>query len=858
MATSSTYKSYARGQRLMLTEGSFAAGMLYTGLPIAEENAKVLLNFDLKENGASITPRGGFEPYNRLAFTKQQAYMGDYTAAYTDSVVIENYKKTIVPTPMPEGGGTYDKVVHTPLPDTYQNVYLLTPQAVQNNNPKFSKNRLSVTFDHCSSQLILEDPVTGALTAGWIPERFMMGHDDPQAGQEAYSYLGEAYAKEQQVHGMTLVQESSYRPVMASLNGVIYAVSPMIKNFLSLIKLRIAIDDTGHAEYQAVGVDAYEPSLKEAVSSGYNMLKDNPYLFNNTVGAVFSIDGVLPYNEAGTEILLTANRGQAIKFNAAYHYMSNCPNIAAKWEWLDPAEGTTWYTLQDIKANSAGAPISPQIPTGQTVSITFTPPVDQFQMRVTLYKYEGATITETPLCVGVLPVYNLTSDSSKATSNMKPVKYELCTAGGMLAWKQRMFLWGVSGAENILFASAVNNPAYYPYPNNIELFDEAILHVVVFQDSLLVFTRTKLYSLTTLSGASGFTTSLLQSKLNITQADKYVIQVVKNMVFFKSDNYYYMIVPKANSFKGELVVAPISTNIKSLLDDFETGIRDILDTAYFKTMPEKYTLTLKDFYNYVDNETLRNVYTFRMTPEAGTMPWSSCTFSIMLNYDTVTRAWTMYAFDSPGKMVPCAQNLTDNTPLLYAQPIYNDSSKYEMVLAQRSNVHLADSVSGNHFKIITNVQMFDTGYRQLGSGDQLKKRFRELQFRLNNPSGKSLEFFTDFILDDMLRKAYYKYEVKHETDPTSPNYGLLYVDRVIDSNLAVPNMLTAGSTVLADQADMNCWKLDASKFPDIYAYKVRMPVNGKGYMPRIRFISFNQEPFEFLNLNYVFRTLYAR
>lgn len=849
MATSSTYKSYTRGQRLMLTEGSFASGMMYSGLPIEEEYAKTLLNFDLKDNGGSITPRGGFQPYKRLMFDKWPGYIGDYTAAYTDSVVVENYKKST---------GS-DVTTYTKQPETFQNVYLLTAQATKNNNPNFSKNRQSVTFEHVESKLILEDPVTGALVAGHIPERTMMGHeDDPQSGQETYAYTGEAYAKEQQVHGMTLVQDSSYRPVMASLNGTLYCMWAGVKNFLGMAKFRIAVDDAGYSEYQLIPVTAYEPSLKEAVSSGYNMLKANPYLFNNTVGAVFSVDGVLPYNEAGTEILLTANRGQAIKFNAAYHYRSDCANIAAKWEWLDPAEGTTWYTLQDIKANNQGAPISPQIPTGQVVSIVFTPPVDQFQLRVTLYKHEGTSISETPLCVGVLPVYNLTSDSSKSTSNIKTAVYQLGTAAGMLAWKQRMFVWGVAGAENILFTSAVNNPAYFPYPNNIELFDEDIVHAIVYQDSLLVFTRTKLYSLTTLSGSSGFTTTLLQSKLNITQADKYVIQVVKNMVFFKSDNYYYMIVPKTNSFKGELVVAPVSTNIKALLDDFENGIRDILDTAYFKTMPKKYTLTLKDFYNYVDNETLRNVYTFRMAPEAGTMPWSSCVFSIMLNYDTVTRAWTMYAFDSPGKVVPCAQNLTDNTPLLYAQPNYSNSSKYEIVLAQRSTATCIDNISANHFKVIGNVQMFDTGYRQLGGGDQLKKRFRELQFRLNNLSGKSLEFFTDFILDDMLRKAYYKYEVKHETDPTSPNYGLLYVDRVIDSNLAAPNMLTPGSTTLADQADMNCWQLDASKFPDIYAYKVRMPVNGKGYMPRIRFISFNQEPFEFLNLNYVFRTLYAR
>ena len=40
------------------------------------------------------------------------------------------------------------------------------------------------------------------------------------------------------------------------------------------------------------------------------------------------------------------------------------------------------------------------------------------------------------------------------------------------------------------------------------------------------------------------------------------------MVFFKSGNYYYMVVPSLRSMTGELVLAPISKNIEFFLKQF--------------------------------------------------------------------------------------------------------------------------------------------------------------------------------------------------------------------------------------------------------------------------------------------------
>lgn len=60
----------------------------------------------------------------------------------------------------------------------------------------------------------------------------------------------------------------------------------------------------------------------------------------------------------------------------------------------------------------------------------------------------------------IMPIYKLTADQTSNT-NLRPVKYDLTNAAGMLTWKQRVVLWGVRGAENMLFTSEVNNPAYF-------------------------------------------------------------------------------------------------------------------------------------------------------------------------------------------------------------------------------------------------------------------------------------------------------------------------------------------------------------------------------------------------------------
>jgi hypothetical protein len=158
--------------------------------------------------------------------------------------------------------------------------------------------------------------------------------------------------------------------------------------------------------------------------------------------------------------------------------------------------------------------------------------------------------------------------------------------------------------------------------------------------------------------------------------------------------------------------------------------------------------------------------------------------------------------------------------------------------------------AANH--VFFNWQYIDTGYREHSSN--FKKRYREMQFVINNISNRALNFYTDFYIDGEERKDRYTYSVVQELDTNSPNYGIITIERQLVAPIQSPS-----TTMLAgDSTDTSCWQLDVSPFPEISFWKARQQVSGKGYAPRYLIISKNEEQFELLNISWVYRALYSR
>lgn len=155
-----------------------------------------------------------------------------------------------------------------------------------------------------------------------------------------------------------------------------------------------------------------------------------------------------------------------------------------------------------------------------------------------------------------------------------------------------------------------------------------------------------------------------------------------------------------------------------------------------------------------------------------------------------------------------------------------------------------------------NYQFLDTGNREHNT--DLKKRYREVQIKINNVSKQQLRFYTDFYIDGGRRQSSYKYEIQHDIDPLSPNYGLIFVERVLNEDSASIGV-APGVTILAeDETQDMFWTLDNSMFPDINFWKIRIPVSGKGYTPRLIFVSANEAPYEILSNSWVFKQMYSR
>lgn len=403
----------------------------------------------------------------------------------------------------------------------------------------------------------------------------------------------------------------------------------------------------------------------------------------------------------------------------------------------------------------------------------------------------------------------------------------------------------------------MNDPTYFPYPNNVDTFDAAIRYCQAFQDYLLVFTANALYSLTLSTDGLSWTSKCIQKNLYIDDWDIHMIQIVKNMVFFKSGNYYYMVVPKATSTTGELTIAAVSKPMVYFFDKFSTNVRELLNEVYNTAIDMP--LNLIHYYNYLDYEDVHCVYVLKQYNKAGDN-WIETNeyINFVLLYNTVTRSWRVYTYGSPAVYTPyisdatqkgvlctCVCNKTSAAGTTFYPYIY--LLKYDLASCQDFYIAKGD-VTNNAFaeqSVIKNYQLLDTGYREHLSN--FKKRYRELQFTLNNTSQVDLNFYTDFYIDGAPCKQTAKYDVVVNDDADSVGYGLLSVERSLVDPECVP-----GTTLL------NQWKLDHSMFSGIPMWKVRFPVSGKGYVPRMVIKCMSQASYELLNLSWVYRALYSR
>jgi hypothetical protein len=756
-----SFKNYQRSARVQLPEELYNKGMQYTDAPLSSGFCKTLVNFDLKDNGEVLTPRPGLKNIDFVDYTTPPGI------PYTDGMMLENATEII---------------------------------ESEDNNTKY--------------------------------QLFIVGDVYHNALHAITNYTGEQYS--------AIIKNLSFQAHFKSLYaGDAHGVSTPNMKYLSKNIGTFAFNNSyyffdnvglNHTKFGGVGqgyiAEAVTPrslTPSEAVMWGYNMLRTNPYTFQNTmlgVDSPITLDGVLPYDQSNN-LMLSPQVNQVLHFECFYKGYPG-KTYTVKWEWKEGGSSiwtelkTETFTVSDVAR----------------LLCNFNVPSNSIILRVT------ATNTGTPTD---LQVMTIGFEFGKATQgnalNSKQVSYDLKNSSCMTYWKNRLVL----AYNNLLFLSEINDPSYFPYPNNMEPFPENITHIMSYLDSLLVFTTSKLYTLTLNTDGLSWYVKCIQNNLNINPADTHLIQIVKNMVFFKSGNYYYMVVPKASSTTGELTIAPVSRPMELFFNNFGPEIDKLLKTVYDYTDGTE----LLYYQNFLDFEDVHNIYTF------------STSKNVMLNvdllYNTVLRVWRIYCFESSHIIKPFKPDAT--TKGTFMSLYYRNTVPCVQLLrfvTQANTDSYLTSAGLTATITFKNYQFLDTGYREISSN--LKKRFREAQIKLNNRSGVTLNFYTEFYVDGDSRKVFYKYTPIQNTDPASPNYGFLTMER----ELIDPSILP-GTTVLAEtQDDLNCWTLDVTPFMEASIWKIRVPFSGKGYAPRMLLLSFNEEPYEILNNVWVYRQLYSR
>lgn len=522
-------------------------------------------------------------------------------------------------------------------------------------------------------------------------------------------------------------------------------------------------------------------------------------------------------------------------------------------------------------------------------TVTTTLPADEVLVKLTISDPQDLEDPDNPnineeyvLSTNTIGL-SLVSDELANTLNLTADVFDLSQATGMCEWEQRLVLWGVPGALNTIFISDVNNPAFFPYPNNIDTFVDPIIAVHNYGNELLVLTTSSLYRLIWDSEGTGWTHKLVQQNLHVTLEDTYISRVIKNMFFFKSGEYYYMMVPKtttASSIRGDVAIAPISKPIEGLLNNFHSEIYKLVDTIVDQQTIANFTNYLVNYFSYVDNTKIVINYVYDLNATIGNTEsvGASKYLYVQLIYDTDTRTWSMRMFEAPHMLYASHEDAIQQDRFIDITPALNGDN---LVLQYYKFVNITD-VSIQYItetgatqaatKIIKNYQYLDTGNREINT--DLKKRFREFQFKLKNLTANNLGFFTSFLVDGSVRKDLQKYSprfildsetgeativVERVLDPNTMTYNTTRVERVLVPERMLQDSGELALTTLSEEAtDPDQWILNQSAFPGRTFWKIRMPISGKGYTPRVIFLSTNEREYELLGHLWVYRTMHSR
>lgn len=891
MASVVNYKQRNRKDRRTVLETDFSHGMMSTNGIVDEGYVRSLVNFTFEKESGTIIPRPGLNASSFIFTEHDSSYAEDYLS---DKVTIKASKSCV------EQGVTYNQNILGKLnsdSNTKGLIWVCTSFEEEDpTNIKFSEEYSDyITF----AGITAVPPVHTAyyFTSGNAAVHKVPLSEDTRKRIETpigcfafgnnYYFLGE---HSETVEQTTTVHKGLYRTSFDTDHYIFEQVTPKVL------------------------------SVSEAVTYGYNMLLgDQAYSFSDQHSmSSMMFEGILPYDPSTDELLMTPKKNQTVKFRAYYN-----SNVGRKfnivWEWREttsadwtPIANETVIVASDTK-----------------LELVFQPPAADMMVRVAAYPFiddngdvddSSDTISDT-VEKAIVVGFDFTVENYGSATAIDQKVYDLTTAVGMASWNGRIVLWGITDDPTILFISDYNEPSYFPYPNNITVFDEPIIDAVEFMDTLCVFTTNKLYQVVLADDGNSWKSTILQSHLNINPWDRHLIQTVRNMLYFKSGNYYYMMVPKAQSTTGELVLAPITTPITSFFDNFSVNVQEVLKNTYGYTG----VYDLLTYYNYLDYEDIHNVYVYSFDE-------STNVFHFDVIYNTVDRTWKVWIYEATNFLFPYRHDATQtgllaSTSLIKVLDVVDDYSESYNRLIQIfkwnkltvAEYYVPDSLALNYlsnevfavfddteesvtFHPLTAVFSDDSViiYLPLAYFENGDTYFQDITDYFGGLNKRDIilmlkdvysnfEAYYSFLNYQFLDTGYRDDEVQYKKryreiqlqinnlDKKNLDFGMEYIldgaPRKLlykyDTTQDIDEFDPEYGVVYVDttpylEVDLNDidisnqWTIDQNLVPDISLWKVRVSISGKGSAPRFKLYSRNTKRFELIGINWVSRIMHAR
>lgn len=842
MAQSSSYKQYARSTRVLTEESGFAGGMLWTGNNIDETHLKAIVNFDYDDTTGYLKTRDPFVPVSedKYEFASNTIPFDLNNATLLGAYNICPFDTTKDDALMPAGS-----------------LYL------------FALPEFSSSTD--------KDPVWSVAIDVM---HFVALYKNDEGWNICRLELDGVYNAEE-----TVLRNINKRNTFINYDNYLYGLGTNKTNtdsWLQVFRLeKHQMGDPEHpTDYYQFTQLSYEDyvlpkidavSLLEACTTGFNAARKEPFTYGSEkltgTSVTPYIKGVYFKDSSGADII-SPKIGQLVTMHIPTAYVEG-KNYLSVFELKENGDNTT------TNANSIWVLSDAQNPKVETETGVFEVEFTFQKKETTLaFTFYGTTDPgETPEAYGENAVdflipFKVTANDSSA--NLKVKDYDLSQVSGNCIWRNRMCVWGVQENHNCLFLSEIDNFYYYPIPHNVAVFDTNVMNCIPYKDTLLVFTADKIYRISENNDGT-FAQTVIQNDMPISKTDAAHLTAIKNMVLFKSGNYFYMLVPKSQSLTDELIIAPIYKNVAGFLNKLDKGILEVLQLMY----PE-YAFNSCTLHNaatpitYAEQDTVYITYDVSASgsklSENNVITTSSCSFKVFLNYNTNLRAWTLYVQETTDGTLEVAALTTTRqmsfvkiSKLNSNEPLINPDLPTVDSAGDPIEYYGLDVVTRQHSDAVTSGfrVLLDTGYRTLSAAAQ--KRFREIQLKLYSESENITAFGTSFLVDGVWRRNYTKLEEALTADNTVSLIPVLDINTFItELSIPVDEFGDYNKDTGSDIIELSDWTLDFSHFKREAPVTIRIPVSGKGYNPRFVFMAPNAINLAINEINWVYRLMHGR